>query len=81
MSKTNVVPSVTTFYPNVENSTLIKNVKQKFKHLQNEELKNIVRDTNSFKENYIAQAVGDTIHGFKVKINRHISVCKTRNST
>ena len=45
-SKTNVIPFVTTYYPNADNNTSIKIVKQNFKYLENAELKTIFRDTN-----------------------------------
>ena len=33
------------------------------------------------KDTYIAKAIGDNTKGFKVRINQHISDCKTRVST
>ena len=41
-SKTNVIPFVTTYFPNADNNTSIKIVKQNLKYLENAELKTIL---------------------------------------
>ena len=41
-----IIPFVTTYYPNVDNRSLMKTVKQKFKNIQNEELKDVFKDTS-----------------------------------
>ena len=42
----NVIPFVTTYYPNIDNKSLIQTVKNKFKNIRNEHLKSICKDTN-----------------------------------
>ena len=42
----NVIPIVTTYYPNIDNKSLLKTVKNKFKNITNEHIKSIYKDTN-----------------------------------
>ena len=42
----NVIPFVTTYYPNIDNKFLIKTVKNKFKNIRKEHIRSIYRDTN-----------------------------------
>ena len=42
----NIIPFVTTYYPNIDNKSLMKTIKQKFQNIQNEDLKDIFKDTN-----------------------------------
>ena len=42
----NVLPFVTTYYPNSDNKSLMETVKNKFKNISNEHLKSIYKDTN-----------------------------------
>ena len=41
-----VIPFVTTYYPNIDNKSLIQTVKNKFKNIKNEHLKSTYKDTN-----------------------------------
>ena len=42
----NVVPFVATYYPNIDNKSLMKTVKNKFKNIRNEHLRSKYKDTN-----------------------------------
>ena len=42
----NVTLFVTTYYPNINNKSLMQTVKNKFKNIKNEHLKSIYKDTN-----------------------------------
>ena len=43
----NVVPFVATYYPNIDNKSLMKTVKNKFINIRDEHLRFIYKDTNS----------------------------------
>ena len=42
----NVILFVTTYYPNIDNKSLMQEVKNKFKNIRNEHLRSIYKDTN-----------------------------------
>ena len=42
----NVIPFVTSYYPNIDNKSLMQTVKSKFKNIRNEHLKSIYKDMN-----------------------------------
>ena len=42
----NVIPFVTTYYPKIDNKSLMQAVKNKFKNLRNKHLKSTYKDTN-----------------------------------
>ena len=71
----------------VDNQTLIKNLKQKFKYLLNQWLKNIQNMPNILKCNmcnekeiYIGKIIGVTVKGFKAWIKQQISDYKIGKS-
>ena len=41
-----VIPFVATYYPNIDNKSLMKTVKNKFKNIRNEHLRSKYKDTN-----------------------------------
>ena len=41
-----IIPFVTTYYPNIRNRSLMKTVQSKFQNIRNEQLKNIYKDTS-----------------------------------
>ena len=42
----NIIPLITTYYPNMDNKSLMQTIKYKFKNIRNERLKSIYKDTN-----------------------------------